>query len=108
MEAEEAAENVRVRCEVLGVEEERLLGELSELDSRLADQRQQVAGIETQQSNIEQQINQLTHTYVHTAFQIKTNNVASLGLAGLKPSPFNKRLLSPKLSLWKKTLKCVD
>jgi len=64
VEAEEAAENVRVRCEVLGVEEERLLGELSELDSRLADQRQQVAGIETQQSNIEQQINQLTHTYV--------------------------------------------
>lgn len=57
-----AAENVRLRCEVLCAERETLTSELRQMDTQLTDHRQQLTSIESQHSAVQRQINELTHT----------------------------------------------
>lgn len=59
---EEAAENLRLRCDVLSGEEQTLSSRLRELDDQVTDHRRQVNSVESQQHSVQRQINQLTDT----------------------------------------------
>lgn len=69
-----AAENVRLRCEVLCAERETLMSELRQMDTQLSDHRQQLTSIESQHSAVQRQIAELTHT-VSTLSRERTESV---------------------------------
>ena len=60
----EDIDDMRLRREVLADEQQTLLDELREFDDRINDEEQQMKNIETQQLRVQQQIDDLTATYL--------------------------------------------